>query len=923
MKRILPLALFILSGILHSQTISFLRNFDENLLSVISKDDNKYLATDKYSIFQLDENGFVEWESDLFSDNEALSAKPVKVNNDDYIVGVGTAGKISFIRYSSSGEELLRMEYTGNGFVDLVHSDNGFLFSLESMGGQIFLRKVDYNCSTVWYLNLEEEISEIRSPAIALLSDAAFVISADDKLIKVDEDGNKLLTTDVNFSVKQVIALENEFVIGGVGNIAKYDNDLNLVDQKGITGLLWINKTTDGGFIALKSSSILKLDENFNVIWEKEISKNINSFQNPYLAEAGDGGYFFIAQYSYLIKTDNNGEYSSLTLNMRVNNQTFFAFNSYYVQWTAFNVNQIDISYSADAGGTWIELASGVDADLGIYEITLPNIVSDQFYLKISDSSNPNVFDRTDPIGKVIIYQEYDYIAANEVRMWIGNNGDGSHDPNTDGSGFYWPGGENAELPSVFEDGLLYGGKINGEIRVNGSMYRHGLSPGIISADGTPDEPMKPEYKIFKLKKGWENLPEGIERDRYEYDYNNWPGDLGAPYIDVNGDGEFTQGVDTPEYLGDETLFTIANGMDADLSEYLLGSPPAPVEIRTTVWAYNSDGMEDVVFKKFVVTNKGNDPITDMYLTYWTDPDLGFAGDDYVGCDTLLSLGYCYNGDENDENFYESPPPAVGHLIVQGPIVEGSESDSAFTGEEWITGFKNLPLTGFQLYIGGSYVYRDPVQGDYEGTIQVYNNMQGLDGEGNALVDPNTGKATQTVLAGNPVEGNGWYTGEGWPGGPPPCDMREIMSSGTFELGAGESQEFAIAIFMAQGTDRLNSVTKLKEKAIEIHEFYSGRIVSDVREDEENQPLAFDLRQNYPNPFNPTTTIVYQLPKASKVSLKIYNILGKEVAELVNAEQNPGTYKVSFNGNDLASGVYFYRLIADDFIAGEKMILLK
>jgi len=128
---------------------------------------------------------------------------------------------------------------------------------------------------------------------------------------------------------------------------------------------------------------------------------------------------------------------------------------------------------------------------------------------------------------------------------------------------------------------------------------------------------------------------------------------------------------------------------------------------------------------------------------------------------------------------------------------------------------------------------------------------------------------------------------------------------------------------MAQGTDRLNSVTKLKEKAIEIHEFYSGRIVSDVREDEENQPLTFELRQNYPNPFNPTTTVVYQLPKASKVSLKVYNILGKEVAELVNAEQNPGTYKVSFNGAGLASGVYFYRIIAGDFAASRKMILLK
>jgi hypothetical protein len=693
--------------------------------------------------------------------------------------------------------------------------------------------------------------------------------------------------------------------------------------------LLWLNKTSDGGFVGLTSNSIFKLDGNFDVEWEESIAASIASYKNPFITEAANGGYFFFDQNKNLIKTNENGEYSSLALNLNVNNQIFFAFNSYYVTWDAFNVDQIDISYSVDAGATWTMLAAGVDAGLDMYEITLPNVVSEQFYLKISDSSNPEVFDRTDPMGKIIIYQEYDYIAANEVKMWIGNNGDGSHDPNTDGSGFYWPGGEDAELPSIFEDGLLYGGKINGEIRVNGSMYRHGLSPGIILADGTPDEPMKPEYKIFKIKKGWENLPPGIERDRYEYDYNNWPGDLGAPYVDVDGDGEFTQGVDTPEYLGDETLFTIANGMDADLSEFLLGSPPTPVEITTTVWAYNSDGMEDVVFKKFVVTNKGDEPITDMYLTYWADPDLGFAGDDYVGCDTLLSLGYCYNGDDDDENFYGSPPPAVGHLLVQGPVVEGSESDSAFTGGEWIRGKKNLPLTGFQLYIGGSYVYRDPILGDYEGTIQVYNNMQGLDAPGDPLIDPNTGKVTQTVLAGDPVEGNGWYMGDGWPGGPNPGDMREIMSSGTFELGAGESQEFVIAIFMTQGTDRLNSITKLKEKAIEIHEFYSGRIVSDVREDEENQPLTFELRQNYPNPFskgsggNPTTTVVYQLPKASKVSLKVYNILGKEVAELVNAEQNPGTYKVSFNGAGLASGVYFYRIIAGDFASSKKMILLK
>jgi endonuclease/exonuclease/phosphatase family metal-dependent hydrolase len=104
--------------------------------------------------------------------------------------------------------------------------------------------------------------------------------------------------------------------------------------------------------------------------------------------------------------------------------------------------------------------------------------------------------------------------------------------------------------------------------------------------------------------------------------------------------------------------------------------------------------------------------------------------------------------------------------------------------------------------------------------------------------------------------------------------------------------------------------------------------IPNVNDESGAQIESFKLYQNYPNPFskgtggNPTT-VVYQLPKASKVSLKVYNILGKEVAELVNAEQNPGAYKVTFNGAGLASGVYFYRLTAGNFAASKKMALLK
>lgn len=85
----------------------------------------------------------------------------------------------------------------------------------------------------------------------------------------------------------------------------------------------------------------------------------------------------------------------------------------------------------------------------------------------------------------------------------------------------------------------------------------------------------------------------------------------------------------------------------------------------------------------------------------------------------------------------------------------------------------------------------------------------------------------------------------------------------------------------------------------------------------------FKLNQNYPNPFNPTTTISYAIPRRSDVSLKVYNIVGQEVATLVNGEKEPGTYSVYFNGSELSSGIYFYKITAGSFSTVRKMILLK
>ena len=83
------------------------------------------------------------------------------------------------------------------------------------------------------------------------------------------------------------------------------------------------------------------------------------------------------------------------------------------------------------------------------------------------------------------------------------------------------------------------------------------------------------------------------------------------------------------------------------------------------------------------------------------------------------------------------------------------------------------------------------------------------------------------------------------------------------------------------------------------------------------------LYQNYPNPFNPTTMIEYSLPTSSHVTLKVYDVLGREVVTLKNENQFAGKHSVQFNASRLASGIYFYVLVADNFTVSKKMSILK
>lgn len=100
-----------------------------------------------------------------------------------------------------------------------------------------------------------------------------------------------------------------------------------------------------------------------------------------------------------------------------------------------------------------------------------------------------------------------------------------------------------------------------------------------------------------------------------------------------------------------------------------------------------------------------------------------------------------------------------------------------------------------------------------------------------------------------------------------------------------------------------------------------GRIVSVKQQDA--LPTTYELFQNYPNPFNPVTTITYQLPATAFVTLKVFDIVGREVTTLVSEPQQPGYYSVAWNAGGIASGVYFYHIHAGSFSATRKLMLVR
>lgn len=162
-----------------------------------------------------------------------------------------------------------------------------------------------------------------------------------------------------------------------------------------------------------------------------------------------------------------------------------------------------------------------------------------------------------------------------------------------------------------------------------------------------------------------------------------------------------------------------------------------------------------------------------------------------------------------------------------------------------------------------------------------------------------------------------WLTGGFAASSSGPSDIHHAISSGPYAIAPGASRTVSFALVAGD-----SSLANLQQSADAAKAKWK-RLTVGIADNGTSMPLAYELRQNYPNPFNPSTVISYQLSAAGFVTLKVFDVLGREVATLVNEVHQPGAYTVRWNASQYPSGVYFYRLEAGDFRATRKLIVLK
>ena len=214
----------------------------------------------------------------------------------------------------------------------------------------------------------------------------------------------------------------------------------------------------------------------------------------------------------------------------------------------------------------------------------------------------------------------------------------------------------------MFTTGINIAGYYNNQLRMASASYQGESMVGYCN-NGVFHSDYR--FKIYKVNKNDSYLTNP--------DWANWgymvP--FGAPFIDVNNNGTYEPQIDTPGVKkAEQTLFvcfTDANPQSHNMGEgFGGGTQPLGAEFHLTAWGYNKPIINDIQFLKWEIINKNTSSWDSVYFGIACDPDLLWANDDYIGCDTTRNLGYCYN--ENNQLYNGQIQPAVGFDLLRGPI---------------------------------------------------------------------------------------------------------------------------------------------------------------------------------------------------------------------------------------------------------------
>ena len=394
------------------------------------------------------------------------------------------------------------------------------------------------------------------------------------------------------------------------------------------------------------------------------------------------------------------------------------------------------------------------------------------------------------------------WVNVNRMNGVFRNNGTWFYDNILGDWGLEWPKGSG--LSPIFGAGQFLGANVGGTVKVAASYHNHTEFQAGQIIDGVATNPLDPQYRWYVIR------PEGVG------DWDSWPFHQGAPSLKAadGSDSLDATGNKIPKLIGDITAYCVINDY-AEHAEF--ATPKLGAEIGMTLWAFNrADAIGDMIFIKWTLVNKSSETWDETYFAIWSDPDVGDGWDDFVGCDTVLGLGYCYNATDNDQN-YGVAPPAVGIDFFQGPIIDSPGDEVSLPDGSVIADKKMLKMTSFIYYNND-----DSNQGNPQTGGDVWNYLRGLWRDGNPITfggtgtDPN-GTPAPFMFSGNPEDGDGWLDSD-------ESDRRFMMTTGAYsnepwtdsdgdgiaEFGEPGVQEIVAGAMVGRGSNNLNSVTFLK-----------------------------------------------------------------------------------------------------------------